>query len=334
MAKKYDLLFSQAVEEYKFEMRALMRSEHTISDYDVTWRYFATFLEESGGDRHVREIGRRDVIDFMYEMATKVVTPRGMAPRPPRKRSKKTLRNYHTGLSALWTWLLSQNYVDEHVIRQVEAPKHTPKPVVPFTTDEIVALVAACEMSRRWSNKPLTKTTRPTGLRDQAIILTLLDTGVRNAELRAIVIDEVDFKNKRIKVQHGKGDKTRYVPIGHTTARTLRKYILHGRPVESEWHGNYLFVNVLRGKGRKMSSKVLTDLVKRLGERAGVADVYPHRFRHTAAIRRIQNGADAFTLKAILGHTCITTTMRYVNQAELDNAELLRRSSPVDNMRL
>ena len=71
-----------------------------------------------------------------------------------------------------------------------------------------------------------------------------------------------------------------------------------------------------------------------IGEKANVADVHPHRFRHTAAIAFIRAGGNAFALMRMLGHSDMTMTRRYLELAQADDKEAHRIASPVDNWKL
>ena len=327
---KSSVPFSIAVEEFFQDMRAARRSHHTISDYGVTFRYFLDWL---GEDLLMSAITKQHIAQFMQTMAERKTAPNGVAPRPARRRSAKTLRNYHTALSALWTWAVDEGYAPIHIIRLVKAPKVNAKPIEPFSDEEVVDLFNACKLTKSWHNKPLSQGERHTCLRDMAIILLLLETGVRRAELLSITMNDLDLSRNRIHIRHGKGDKDRYVSYGTVAAKALRHYLAE-RPGEAKKHGDYLFVNFLRYKGHKMSGGSLSKLLQRIGRRAGVSDVHAHRFRHTAAIKRLQNGMNAYQLKEFLGHADLASTTRYVNLAAVDMEPVWRRTSPVDNLRL
>jgi hypothetical protein len=99
--------------------------------------------------------------------------------------SNKTLLNYHTGLSALWTWALKHQVVDEHVPRQFGRPKPKMSTIEIFTEEELQQLLYACDRSEAYTRPGKRKCshTRQTALRDKAIILTLLDSMARASEL-------------------------------------------------------------------------------------------------------------------------------------------------------
>jgi integrase/recombinase XerD len=108
----------------------------------------------------------------------------------------------------------------------------------------------------------------------------------------------------------------------------LWRYVADRRHVRPD---DWLFVT---NEGRQMTRANLWRLLKRIGDRAGVSGVYPHRFRHTFAITWIRNSGDLFTLQAMLGHTSLEMVKHYARIARSDLEAAHRRASPVDNWHL
>jgi integrase/recombinase XerD len=85
---------------------------------------------------------------------------------------------------------------------------------------------------------------------------------------------------------------------------------------------------------RPFNPASLRHLIKRIAERAGVRDAYPHKFRHTFAIAYLRAGGEVFTLQMLLGHGSLDKLRHYAQIAQVDVEQAHRKASPVDNWRL
>ena len=174
---------------------------------------------------------------------------------------------------------------------------------------------------------------RPTARRDKAIILTLLDTGLRASELCALRVDDVDLKSGKVIVRHNvggsKGGKGRTVFLGKNCRRVVWRYLAERE--DGDQPEAPLFLNIYN---RPMNPGSLRHLIKGLGEKAEVKNCHPHRFRHTFAITYLRSGGDIFTLQSLLGHSSLDMVRHYARVAEVDIEHAHRKASPVDNWRL
>ena len=169
-----------------------------------------------------------------------------------------------------------------------------------------------------------------------AIILLLLDTGIRCTELCELTIDKVDLASGSARVRskgrmnRGEG-KERLVRFSGTTSRALRRYLSERGALDPKHRKAPLFTD---RDDRPFHRKYLAKHLLRLGQRAGVTNVHAHRFRHTFAIRYLKNGGDIYTLQDLLGHTSLEMVRRYLHIAQVDVEDAHRRASPVENWRL
>jgi integrase/recombinase XerD len=175
---------------------------------------------------------------------------------------------------------------------------------------------------------------RPTARRDRALILVLLDTGLRASELCALTVGDVDLKSGQVVVKHGeaggaKGGKGRVVYLGKAARRALWRYL--ATRDDGKNPDRPLFLGKLQ---RQINKRVLRQLIARLGEKADVAHAHPQRFRHSFAITYLRSGGDLFTLQALLGHRTLEMVQHYAQIAQIDVEQAHRRASPVDNWRL
>lgn len=331
MAKQPAITLSGAIEGHLRYVASAM-SRHTHADYQRTHAQFLEFM----GDVPFAAISAGDVERFMIHMKETPIKPAGVVdgwtPARARYRRPKTLVNIHTGLSALWSWAVQRGYATDHVLQSVPRPRHNPEPIEPLTESQVAALIRACNESRPWRNAPLTTNYRPSAERDKAIVGVLAETGIRVSELCNLRVGDVEFYRGggSIRVDLGKGSKSRSVPFSRRCAGLLNGWLITRAGVEPDAP---LFSNVGRNDGLPMTRDNVLKLIKRLGKKAGVK-ASPHKLRTTAACLLAKNGCAAWQLKEILGHEDITTTMRYVRAAALDLDEAMRKASPLDNLRL
>lgn len=308
----HQLTLTQALEGYKLYAEARQLSINTLNDYFTTFTKFQNFL---GSDLPLAEISSQDIERFMASL-------NGI--------SKKTACNYHTGLSALWTWAFEKGYVDTHIVREVEAPKPEIKDIIPFTEQEVKLMLVACNRSRMYRRPgQIDKCNHslPNRERNKAIILVLLDTGLRASELCHTKIADVDLANKRVTV-FGKGSKKRSVYLSSRTCNAIWHYLTI-RPNRLDQEP--LFTGPF---DQALSRHGLCRLINRIGLRANVQNAYPHRFRHTFAINFLRNGGNVYILQEILGHSTMEMVRRYLKLADQDIANSHRSASPVVNWNL
>lgn len=242
--------------------------------------------------------------------------------------SSQSVRNAWVALKSFYRWASSTLDIPNVMADgRVPSPKATNPEQVPFSEDEVRAMLAAIVPKR--SPRATSGTRYVEALRDRAMILTLLDTGVRAAEFCAFDVGDLTLKTGRIIVERGKGGRGRHVWVGDVTRPAIWQY-LQERPDGSDpaaplfaSHGNRL-------AGSRLTPHSLHKRLAVIGKRAGVADVYPHKFRHTFAIFYLRNGGDVFTLQALLGHSSLTMVQRYLKLSSSDTESAHRRNSPVD----
>jgi integrase/recombinase XerD len=308
---KNQITFSQAIEGYLLHANARHLSSHTIADYTNTFRKFQAHLDQ---DPPLASITADHVRAFFTSLDV----------------SNKTILNYHTGLSALWTWATAEDLISIHILRRVARPKPETRAIVPFTRADVEALLNACNQSRPYTRPGKRQCThaRPTADRDKAIILLLIDTGLRASELCSLTLNHIHLKNRHL-VVNGKGAKERILPFSARTAQAIWRYLNQRPPAR----GNTTRVFISE-TGNPISRHALLRLITRLGRRAGVPNAHTHRFRHTFAIQFLRNGGNAYVLQSLLGHSTMEMVKVYLQLAQHDLEENHNRASPVDNWAL
>ena len=288
---------------------------------------------EYEGDKDVVDITSQNIRMYLAWLRTEYEPRRFNGKTHPL--SPKTLRNIWVTLASFLKWA-SLEFGISNPMQGIPAPRFQKSPVEAFTRSEVNALLKACTFTREANTRYRYsyKYTRPTAKRDKAIILTLLDTGLRAMELCSLRIGDVNLKTGRVEVKHGviggaKGGKGRIVFLGKVARRAVWRYLA------SLDDGDDPDAPLFLAKGdRKMTPNGLRHLIKGLAEKAGVEKAYPHKFRHTFAITYLRSGGDVLTLQALLGHSTLDMVRHYARIAEIDIEHAHRKASPVDNWRL
>jgi site-specific recombinase XerD len=241
-------------------------------------------------------------------------------------------RSVHDNLvicSVLWTFSASE-FGFAHVVKGIELPKYDKKLIIPFTVEETKALLAAAEWTSTWDTGTgkKVKSKRPTSRRDVAIILTLLDTGLRVSELCNLTLKDYQSDTGRLHIRQGKGNKSRYVFAGMRAQKAIWRYVLERDRVRP---ADPLFASKTENA---MERNNVRHTLAIIGNNAGVEDVHPHRFRHTFAIEFVHNGGNVFELKKILGHEKLATVEVYLGLANVDIQRAQQANSPADNWKL
>jgi len=139
---------------------------------------------------------------------------------------------------------------------------------------------------------------------ENACFFVLAHTGLRARECVDLQVQDLDLSGRRLMVREGKGRKDRVVYLSEVAAQALAHYLeivphLSTGPL---W---------LRRSGRPITYQWLHARIVALGQAAGVADLTPHRLRHTLATRLLNAGMEITRIQKLLGHQEISTTMIY-----------------------
>lgn len=150
----------------------------------------------------------------------------------------------------------------------------------------------------------------PRSLRDRALLETLYGTGARISEAVGLDRDDIDDDAGTV-VLHGKGGKSRIVPIGAYARTALSAYLVRGRPALAA-AGSGSAALFLNARGGRLSRQSAWTVLRAAADRAGLATtVSPHTLRHSFATHLIDGGADVRVVQELLGHASVTTTQVY-----------------------
>jgi len=157
----------------------------------------------------------------------------------------------------------------------------------------------------------------------QRIVLTLIySAGLRGQEVINLKISDVDFERMTIHIRESKYKKDRIVPLSPTMAIGLKKYLAAENP-------HIWLFNGKEPDGRYSVRGLSWVMRENLKKTSITKDVNLHSLRHSYATHLLEEGLNIVTLKELLGHAEITTTMIYLHVAQ---CELVKPHSPLDTL--
>ena len=228
----------------------------------------------------------------------------------------RTVQGAHTTLSVFFNWCFAEALITRNPIANVKRPRLAKTLVPLFSREDIQALFTACESGHD----------EAAIARNKAMIMVLLDTGMRLSELMGLRMDKLNVQEGSAQVS-GKGAKDRHVFFGVQCKKMLWHYITLFRPPPDE-RVQEVFLNE---DGSAMHARRFQFILTSVGKRANVADVHPHRFRHTAAVQFLRNGGNVFALQKMLGHSSLEMVRYYVELSQDDVKKVHKTASPADN---
>lgn len=295
----YDELLKMFLDDC--ELRNLR--EHSIKYYRSELTTFRNQLQKQNVKMNVREWNADTIkqhgIRYMKDKGLKTVT----------------INTRLRAIRAFFNFLEQQQLINKNPMKDIKLLRDRRRIVETFDKKQIKSLLNSCELRTF------------TGLRDYTIMLLLLETGVRANELIGIDITDIVWSQKVIRIRNTKGGYERFVPIQKQMIDVLKKYIAIRGSVET----NSLFITQ---DNTSLSKKQMQDRIRECGVRAKIKNVRcsPHTFRHTFAKLSVMNGANAFQLQAILGHSTLEVTKVYVNLFSNEVQEGHSKFSPLKNL--
>jgi len=168
--------------------------------------------------------------------------------------------------------------------------------------------------------------TKPTGLRDRAMLELLYATGLRVSELCNLELAGVERQLGVLRVL-GKGNKQRMVPFGQSAGEALDRYLREGRgKLLGGAASPHVFVTA---RGGAMTRQSFWFLLKGYGRKAGITTrLTPHVIRHSFATHLVEGGADLRSVQIMLGHADISTTQVYTHVARRRLREVVDQHHP------
>ena len=290
-AKREVAGFEDLIDRFERTISVLGRSQSTFNNYS---RHVASISLYFG--KIPTELDPEQVQDYLFYLQKKSKTP-----------SQTYFKHCVYGLR----FLLKSEGLPYEFLR-LPSIKHEKKLPVVLSKEEVWAMLQGAKL-----------------LKHRILIGLLYGCGLRCMEARSVRLQDLDFERKQLKVVQGKGKKDRYVPLSIHLIRGLKKYISAEKPQD------YLFNGQPIGRAGgdfdgRYSQRGVQWAVKQVAKAAGVIkEVHVHTLRHSYATHLLEDGMDIVTLKDLLGHQNLETTLEYLQIAQLESQQ---KFSPLDSL--
>ncbi|MCO6450400.1 MAG: tyrosine-type recombinase/integrase [Caldilineales bacterium] len=250
---------------------------------------------DSEGVGHVGEITAGHVRAYLIYLRARGHNPGGQ-------------HAHASALRAWLNWLAREEEIADNPMRLVRMPKQERQILPAFSGEDVAAMLRACKNRR-----------------DIALILAMLDTGLRASELLALNVGDLDMGTGAIMVRKTKNKKARMVYLGAKSGRAAQRYLRWRR---NPGPASPLWINM--HTGRRLGVWGLRQILRRIAKRSGVQHCHPHTFRRTFALWSLRAGMNIYALQELMGHADLTMLRRYLALAESDLEDAHRRHGPVD----
>jgi integrase/recombinase XerD len=290
-------------------------SDHTAQSYRRDLVQWSSWLVERGQDTF--SAGADAVRDFLAEMAAQYENTASL-----REEDKRRLAALARGKNAASRarWLSAARRYYRHWLdigalscdptAELDGPRLARPLPKTLSEAEVEALLLAPDRDTAL------------GLRDAAMFELMYATGLRVSELVELPLATIGLSEGVIRVERGKGNKTRLVPMGEMAQAAFERYVAESRPILLG--GRSHSIAFLNSRGEPLTRQGYWYIVKSHAAKAGIATqrLSPHVLRHAFATHLVNHGADLRVVQLLLGHADITTTQIYTHVAKARLAAL------------
>ncbi len=282
------------LKEYEVQERNTEVVVYDNSNLGLVKKFIATKKLEGKSERTLKKYQPEleKLINFLdkkiYEVDTYDLRLYLALYKEKRKITNRTLENLRKTISSFFTWLHDEGIIGKNPAKALKRIKYEHIVRKPFSSVEREKLKNACDI-----------------IRDLALTEFLYASGLRVSEVISLNRDSIDFVTREATVI-GKGGKERRFFLSEICTEYLRQYL------NARTDNNIALFTSKKMPYNRLTKEGVEVIVKKIGKKAGVPNVHPHRFRRTLATDLVKKNVPIQDVAQILGHSDLRTTQVYV----------------------
>lgn len=296
-------------------------SARTRLGYAYDLRIFFEFLHENNPSLNalpvtsykislLNDICKDDIEEYMeylsyYEKDGRVYT------NDERGKARKL-----SALRSMFRYFYQSELIEKDVTSLVPVPKRHEKAIIRLDSEEVSELLDLAEDGQGLTKAQL-RFHNKTKVRDTALLTLLLGTGIRVSECVGLDLQDINFKDRALKV-HRKGGYESIVYFGHEVADALQDYMEERMTViPKDGHENALFLSL---QNRRITVRAVENLVSKYSSIVTtLKKITPHKLRSTYGTRLYRETGDIYLVADVLGHKDVNTTRKHYAAIEEDH---------------
>ena len=274
-------MINQSLNDYLNYLRTIKRySSATLAGYQHDIQGFLEYLDE----QEIAECTQANIHHIRAYIAS--CHRKGLA--------ESSMQRLLSSLRGFYRYLVKNSQAESNPATDVRAPKGVKKLPKVMDVDQVDRLLSG-------------NATSPLEMRDHAMMELMYSSGLRLSELVNLDVVDLDLRAGQVKIL-GKGNKTRYLPVGQQAREALNSWIKLRESIAKSGE-QAVFVN---NRGSRLSQRAVQKRMSELAQRTQLGvHVHPHMLRHSFASHMLESSGDLRSVQELLGHANISTTQIY-----------------------
>jgi integrase len=283
------LALQDAYTDFMLSRQAMNCTKSTLEFYKFTAGHFMTWIENQGVTQPP-EVTARYMRQYIAELVAS-------------GKKDSTVWDYARAVKTMLRFWHNEGYIPQPL--KFELPKIAKRRLPVLSVQELQKILKACNV------------------RDKAIILFMVDSGLRRAEVCALNWQDLDITSGLVRVTQGKGRKDRSAVIGAKTRRALLAYRRNAPDAKGAMFQT--------DQGGRFTGSGMISIFRRLKKKTGI-HITPHALRRTFVILSLRAGMDPLHLQRLGGWTSLDLVQHYAQLEDIDLVQAHKQHSPVDSL--